>query len=122
MTPTKGRIVLIHGRPGLPKSLQPEVGLVTKVHPDSTHINVVAFSEQGQMHVHHSIPMVQDDDDPPETGLYAQWMPYQMAVSRGEIAPVVHASPGLGTNAPEAPDGAVSSAAATSEEKTPEEG
>lgn len=91
ITPTIGRVVLLH-EPNSPHGKAREIpvpALVCFVHSDRC-INVGGFNDQGYPIRAVSVPLLQDDDKVPATGIYACWMPYQKAVASGQIPPVLH--------------------------------
>jgi hypothetical protein len=73
--PTIRRVVIVQR--GGPEA-QPDgwPALVAKVHDDRL-INAAGFTEEGTHFSRQSIQLLQDDDAPPESGPYAEWMPYQ---------------------------------------------
>lgn len=74
ITPTIGRVILVHSRAS--DATGPWPCLVNKVYGDRC-INAAGFNEWGTQVSYSSLPLLQDDDVPPETGPYAEWMPYQ---------------------------------------------
>ena len=75
ISPTIGRVVIVQrGKPEAQPSGWP--ALVNAVHSDRL-INAAGFDEHGSHVSFQSITLLQDDDTPPETGPYAEWMPYQ---------------------------------------------
>lgn len=76
--PTIGRVVLVIRRDVRGKDLsnQPEPALVCYVYDDRM-INVGGFNQYGTPFSATSLQLLQDDDLIPETGSYAEWMPYQ---------------------------------------------
>lgn len=87
ITPSIGRVVWIQGRDISPKSSQPEPALISYVHTDRS-VNVGGFNAHGQPFHAQSIPLLQDDDVAPETGVYASWMPYQKVQAEKVADPV----------------------------------
>lgn len=75
--PTIGRVVIIQRGS---TDAQPDgwPAFVNKVHGDRC-INAYGANEWGTAVAFSSIPLLQDDETPPETGPYAEWMPYQKA-------------------------------------------
>ena len=71
--PTIGRVILFRGSKS---QAEPFPALVCKVHSDRS-INVGGFNDTGASFSCVDVPLLQDDDLPPETGYYAEWMPYQ---------------------------------------------
>ena len=82
--PTIGRVVLF--RANKTQSV-PFPALVCKVHSDRM-INVGGFNESGGSLAATSVPLLQDDDLPPETGYYAEWMPYQKQAEAERVAKI----------------------------------
>lgn len=77
IVPTIGRVILVHRRHANPASSQAEPALVCYVHNDR-NINVGGFNAHGQLFSMTSLPLVQPEDDIPEHGVYAGWMPWQV--------------------------------------------
>lgn len=78
--PTIGRVVLywpptVSGRA---PDTQPWPALVCHVWSE-TCINLAGFNDGGTPFSASSCRLIQDDDQPPTTGAYAEWMPYQKA-------------------------------------------
>jgi hypothetical protein len=72
---------------------QPLAALVTYVHSD-TMVNLAVFDANGNGHGRTSVKLVQDGGNPRSVDeSYCEWMPYQKAVAKGDIAPTLHASP-----------------------------
>lgn len=71
--PTIGRVVLVH-RTGMGD--QPEAALIAYVYSDRM-INVGGFDHQGNPFQATSVRLLQDDDEAPPAGTYAEWMPFQ---------------------------------------------
>ena len=93
--PTVGRVVLFTPGKAADKrndKSQPLAAIVAYVHGDRS-VNLTVFEQSGaaSMAGYLNVKLLQDDDEAPETGYYAQWMPYQKAVAAGEIPPVLHA-------------------------------
>lgn len=84
ITPTIGRVVLVH-RTGM--SEQREPAFVTFVHGDKL-INVAGFSKDGIPFSVPSIELLQDEDKPVNPNLFAEWMPYQKQVAAESAAKV----------------------------------
>ena len=77
ISPTIGRVVIVkRGNHDAQSAGWP--ALVNKVHSDRL-INAAGFNEWGTAVAFPSITLLQDDDEPPATGPYAEWMPYQKA-------------------------------------------
>lgn len=78
---------------------QPLAATVTYVH-SNTLVNLVVFDVNGAPHGKSSVYLYQggENDKHPAAGSgFCEWMPYQKAVAKGDIAPTRHAQP------PEAP-------------------
>lgn len=81
ITPTIGRVIWIYGRShSAPKSSQPEPALISFVHNDRL-INVGGFAASGLTFAHTSVALLQDGDETPH-GIYATWMPFQIAAAK----------------------------------------
>jgi len=97
ITPTVGRIVHYHPRPGekgvtVPDTMgQPCAAIVAHVNPDGT-VNLGVFDRDGHQYGRRGVPLVQEGQSTPETGDWCEWMAYQKAVAKGEITPNLHAS------------------------------
>lgn len=72
--PTPGRIVWYRRSPDL--SLPPMAAIVVFVHNERL-INITFFNKDGMPVPHTEVPLLQDDDEPPHNGVYAEWMPFQ---------------------------------------------
>ena len=72
ITPTIGRVVLVHRG----NSVQPEPALICYVHSD-VMINVGGFDKNGKPFEACSIQLLQDDNPINNNLYYAEWMPYQ---------------------------------------------
>lgn len=80
-------------------SEQPLAATIVYVHSNSM-VNLAIFDANGTPHSKSSVYLYQGDetDRPPAAGSsFCEWMPYQKAVAKGDIAPTRHAQP------PEAP-------------------
>lgn len=75
--PTIGRVVIVQ-RGSHDAQSDGWPAFVNKVHSDRC-INVAGYNEWGTTVSFNSVPLLQDDDEPPEAGPYAEWMPYQKA-------------------------------------------
>ena len=78
IAPTIGRVVLFQPAhvPEAEHSAQPWPALICYVHSDRC-INVAAFDENGNNFPASSVPLLQDGDEKPAAGYFAEWMPYQ---------------------------------------------
>lgn len=81
--PTIGRVVWFQpaANEGQPLRDQPYAALVTYVHGDRC-INICGFDANGTTFSACSVSLLQDDDMAPETGYFAQWMPYQVGQAK----------------------------------------
>lgn len=84
IVPTIGRVILVHRRHANPASSQAEPALVCYVHNDR-NINVGGFNAHGQLFSMTSLPLVQPEDDIPEHGVYAAWMPFQVESAKASV-------------------------------------
>jgi len=73
--PTIGRIVLVRSVGSLDE--QPFAGIITYVHSNEV-LNLSVFDATGIPHPRTFVPLVQDGNDRPEQGFFAEWMPYQL--------------------------------------------
>jgi len=94
--PTVGRMIWFH-----PPSDSTNTGFepnaicaatIAKVLPDG-RLNLGVLDGNGVNHSMTEVPLIQEGDKAPEKGYYAEWMPYQKSVAKGETAPVLHATP-----------------------------
>jgi hypothetical protein len=111
ITPTVGRLVWYY--PSNRENLEvlmnsdgsmkkdPLVAVVLAVHSD-TQVNILVFSAYGQSRFVSKAQLWQGEGEAPSTKErgYACWMPYQQAVSKGEIPPVLHEIQSTPANAP----------------------
>jgi hypothetical protein len=96
--PTIGRVVLFHvDKAKVDAGGQALPALVCFVHSDNL-INVGGFETDGTPFAHTEVPLLQDDDAPPATGPYAEWMPYQ----KGQAAKTEQLQSQLATEGAEA--------------------
>lgn len=94
ITPTPGRIVWYRPVPGAVRYREgePLAAIIVAVNSDRS-VNLAVFSTWGDVHPAKNVVLLQDGDDPPAPGGYCEWMPYQKAVAKGEIAPTpLHAA------------------------------
>jgi hypothetical protein len=99
ITPTVGRIVHYHPRPGeieagtIPDPMgQPCAAQIARVNDDGT-VNLGVLDARGNAYARRDVPLIQEGESPPELGDYCEWMPYQKDVAAGKIAPTLHAKP-----------------------------
>lgn len=79
--PSIGRVVLFTPAKAADKrndKTQPLAAIVACVHSDRS-VNLTVFEQSGAASIagYINVPLLQDDDEPRETGFYAEWMPYQ---------------------------------------------
>ena len=76
--PSIGRVVWFQPakNPDQPFRDQPHAALVTHVWGERM-VNLACFNEAGTPYSSTSVTLLQDDDERPETGYFAEWMPYQ---------------------------------------------
>jgi hypothetical protein len=74
IVPTIGRVILVQR--GVSDASGPWPALVTKVWGDRC-INAAGFNEWGTPVSFSSLRLVQEGDEAPVAGPYAEWMPYQ---------------------------------------------
>jgi len=98
IVPTVGRIVLYHPGPDDPASelipRSPQAAIICYVWND-TNVNLCVFDSNGAPYPRTSVYLLQEEPGPnvrPHSQ-YAEWMPYQQAVAKGEIPPTLHAEP-----------------------------
>jgi len=94
--PTVGRMILFHppsnsANPTFAPSATC-AAIIAAVLPDD-RLNLAVFDSNGAVHSMEKVPLIQEGDDAPADGYYAEWMPYQKSVAKGETAPVLHAPP-----------------------------
>ena len=56
------------------------------------NIAVNVDDHEGQRHYFSPVVLIQDGEKPPEGLSYCEWMPYQIAVAKGQIQPTLHAA------------------------------
>lgn len=83
--PTVGRVVLVTRPDYVADPSQKEAALIAFVHNDRM-INVGGFTQHGSTFGHTSVPLLQDDDEPPKSGMYAEWMPFQKGQAAAQDA------------------------------------
>lgn len=91
ITPTVGRVVLIFFAAAASGAMEgyalpitsdtPVPGLITRVHSDSC-INVAAFDANGANLPLMSVRLLQEGDERPTSGCWAEWMPYQVGQAK----------------------------------------
>ena len=91
ITPTVGRVILIRNRTEALRGAQPECGLVAYINDDGT-INIGGTNHHGLPFAVHDV-VIRQEGDPEPDGVYAEWMPYQIKVAKGETPPVLHVDP-----------------------------
>ncbi len=94
--PTVGRVVWFHPPSNSTKhGFEPNeicAAQIARVLPDG-RLNLGVLDGNGVNHSMTEVPLIQEGDTKPENGYYAEWMPYQKSVAKGETAPVLHAQP-----------------------------
>lgn len=78
--PTPGRVVWYTPSAADTLALNdgaPLAAIVAAVHADGS-VNLAVFDAQGDSRARAHVTLVQDGEDIPEAGDYAQWMPYQL--------------------------------------------
>lgn len=106
ITPTVGRIVLCHthvNKGGLGDVLP---GIIVRVFDDCINVNVFGDSNStGFTNMTlYSVPIGDHDAQPPESGDYCTWMPYQVGQAKKtqELQEKIDAERGSGPNTAEA--------------------
>ena len=92
--PTVGRVVLFTpsvNDPTRQLAPGPQAAIVCYVHWDRM-VNLAVFDANGRTYPASSVTLVQEGDEKPAQGYFAEWMPYQKAVAKGEIPPTLHKS------------------------------
>lgn len=80
--PTTGRVVWFTPDAGnVQRTDQPWAALVTYVHSDRL-VNLAAFDPNGNVVPKTSITLLQDEDGLPVSGMFCQWMPYQVGQAK----------------------------------------
>lgn len=96
IVPTVGRKILFHPPSNSTKQgFEPNAicaATIAKVLPDG-RLNLGVLDGNGVNHSMTEVPLIQEGDTPPEDGFFAEWMPYQKSVAKGETAPVLRATP-----------------------------
>jgi hypothetical protein len=94
--PTVGRVVWFHPPNNSTNHAFAPAAIcaaqIAKVLPDG-RLNLGVLDGNGVNHSMTEVPLIQDGDTAPENGYFAEWMPYQKSVAKGETAPVLHAQP-----------------------------
>lgn len=91
ITPTIGRIIYVRNRHANTKKDLPEEASIAFVHENGL-LNVAGHDHHGMPFVIHELRLVQEGEAFPDHGAYAEWMPYQKAVAKGETEAVKHAT------------------------------
>lgn len=103
IVPTVGRMILFHPPSNSTKhGFEPTAicaATIAKVLPDG-RLNLGVLDGNGAQHSMTEVPLIQDGETPPENGYWAEWMPYQKSVAKGETAPVLHAMPKSAEDSP----------------------
>lgn len=94
--PTVGRVVWFHPPTNSTKhGFEPHAvcaAQIARVLPNG-RVNLGVLDGNGENHSMTDVPLIQEGDEKPANGYYAEWMPYQKSVAKGETAPVLHAQP-----------------------------
>lgn len=80
--PTVGRIVHFYDADHAPGSSE-QAAIVCHVWSD-TCVNLAVFDHNGNHFSHTSVRLVQEGEEVPESGIWCQWMPYQIGQARKE--------------------------------------
>ena len=85
--PSIGRVVWFQPAcfAGQPLRGQPFAALIAYVHGNRM-VNLGGFDQNGQPFSATWVALMQDDDKPPETGYFAQWMPCQVGQAKKDEA------------------------------------
>jgi hypothetical protein len=77
--PTQGRVILYtpDSNDGITKSGPQLAAIVAAVNEDGT-VNLAVFDANGSPAQRQNVVVVQEDEDSPEAGGFASWMPYQL--------------------------------------------
>ena len=86
--PSIGRVVWYHPA-GSSSTDQPNAAIIAHVWSD-TCVNLAVFSANGEASFQTSVFLYDPETTPRPFCSYAEWMPYQKAVAKGEIAPTLH--------------------------------
>lgn len=91
ISPSVGRVVWFHPAPT--KEPAPTLAaIIAAVNPDGS-INLMVISAGGDPHGERNVFLWAGDDDAKRpVGAYAEWMPYQKSVARGDIPATKHAT------------------------------
>jgi hypothetical protein len=96
INPTVGRVVWFHPPSNSTKhGFEPNAicaATIAKVLTDG-RLNLGVLDGNGVNHSMTEVPLIQEGETPPKDGYFAEWMPYQKSVAKGETAPVLHATP-----------------------------
>lgn len=85
ITPTTGRVVYFWPDVEAKKAGdKPHAAIVADVINDRL-VNLAVFTKQANLRPTLSVPLLQDDDQAPATGHFAEWMPYQLKAASGVI-------------------------------------
>lgn len=93
MKPTPAR--MIYYRPGAGDEAmkvidgEPLAAIVCGVLPNG-RVNLAVFDASGMLHRRTDVQLVQEGDVFEVGKAHCHWMPYQLAVARGDVAPPVH--------------------------------
>lgn len=96
ITPTVGRVVWFFKWNATQQAHKgPLSAQVAFVHPDNGTVNLMVIDESGNPHGETNVPLIQDVEQAQCSIQYSYctWMPYQKAVSSGQLPPTLHAQP-----------------------------
>lgn len=89
--PTVGRVMLFHPAVDqqrqsftMPTIGEPLAAIVAAVLFKGACVNLSVFDANGVQHPKQGVPVVQDGQEPPPSGYYCCWMPYQVSKHRSE--------------------------------------
>lgn len=71
---------------------QPQAAIIVHVWTDR-RVNLFIMPECRSGYNKQGVRLLQDGDERPQMGAFAEWMPYQKAVASGAIQPTLHAQP-----------------------------
>lgn len=80
--PTVGRIVWFWSSISNKNAeMPPLAAIVTNVHSDEM-VDLCIFSQNGNPNPQTSVPLVQPETEHPKTGMFCEWMPYQIGQAK----------------------------------------
>jgi len=75
INPTPGRVLWFYASLSHAER-QPQAAMVAYVHHERS-VNLMLLDENGDSRPMQRVPLVQEGDNPPDTGPFVTWMPYQ---------------------------------------------